>query len=270
MKKGGLGAAIFIVVLLIIAVRNDDGDWFTPEARSTVDTPNPTRLRFDIDKSDQVIIVTADSWGATHATAALWERQEDRTWRNVTGDDQARIGRNGFGQNRKEGDGTTPAGSFRLTAAFGSSKVSSTNLPYSKVEPGDCWISDTKDASYNQWTTRTNCSFPNENLYELAKNNGLYAHTVVIDFNTHPIVVGSGSAIFLYRNEFLKGSRGTTRATKAGVTLAEGDLMEMFRRLAEDAHPVIVMGPLNWIVGPRDSTAVVDGEKVDLTPDGAG
>ncbi len=262
MKKGA-GATIFIVILLFFALRNDDGDWFRPEARSKVETPNPDRLRFDIDKSDQVLIVTTDKWGATHATAALWERQQDGTWRN-TGDHQARIGRNGFGQNRREGDGTTPAGGFRLTAAFGSAKDSVTNLPYSRAEPGDCWISDTGDPSYNQWTTRTNCSLPNVDLYGRAKDGGPYAHAVVIDFNTHPIVVGKGSAIFVYRHEYLKGSRGTTRATQAGVTLAEDELLQIFRRLDEDAHPVVVMGPVEWIVGPRDPSAVVDGEKVSL------
>lgn len=272
MKKVGLGAAIFILVLLLIAFRNDDGDWFTPDRRSTVETPNPSDLRFNIDKSDQVLIVTTDSWGATHATAALWERQKDGSWKNTTDDNQARIGRNGFGQNRSEGDGTTPAGSYRLTAAFGSAKESSTNLPYSKLEPGDCWISDTRDASYNQWTTREKCLPPNVNMFELAEENGVYAHAVVIDFNTHPISPGKGSAIFLYRNEILKGSKSTTTATTAGVTLSESDLMEVFRKLDEDAHPVIVMGPLKWIVGPRDNTAVVDGEKVNLDPgpDGAG
>ena len=272
MKKTGLGAAIFIFVLLLIAFRNDDGDWFTSDRRSTVETPSPDKLRFNIDKSDQVLIVTTDTWGATHATAALWERQKDGSWKNSTADNQARIGRNGFSENRSEGDGTTPAGIFRLTAAFGSAKESSTNLPYSKVEPGDCWISDTNDASYNQWTTRENCSPPNVNMYELAQNNGVYAHAVVIDFNTHPISPGKGSAVFLYRNELLKGSKSTTTATTAGVTLSESDLMEVFRKLDEDAHPVIVMGPLKWIVGPRDTTAVVDGEKVSLDPgpDGAG
>ncbi len=273
MKKTGLGAAIFIFVLLLIAFRNDDGDWFTPDRRSTVETPSPTDLRFNIDKSDQVMIVATDSWGATHATAALWERQKDGSWKNSSGDSQARIGRNGFSENRSEGDGTTPAGRFRLTAAFGSAEESSTNLPYSQVAPTDCWISDTRDASYNQWTSRENCTPPNVNMYQRAQENGVYAHAVVIDFNTGvDFAVGKGSAIFLYRNELLKGSRSTSTSTSGGVTLSESDLMEVFRKLDEDAHPVIVMGPLKWIVGPRDTTAVVDGEKVgvDPGPDGAG
>ena len=265
--KLGTGALVFLLILIILAVRNQDGDWFSPTVVSKVETPNPDNLRFNLGNSDQVLIVTTQDWGSTHATAALWEKTSDgKTWKRVDGDYQARVGRSGLKVNRSEGDGTTPAGIFHLSSAFGASSNIETGLRYQKVEQGSCWISDVTDPKYNEWTLRGNCAPKNEDLFAGAQNNGPYAHAVVIDFNTHPVIVGKGSAIFLYRNEFVNGNRGPTRATKAGITLANDDLLNIFRTLSDDLQPVVVIGPIKWIIGPKESTSVVDGEKLDLAP----
>lgn len=265
MSKLGIGFWIFILFLILVALRNTDGDWFTPDRRSEVATPNPEELRFDLGRHEQILIVTADTWGSNLATAALWEKNSDGEWKNVTGDNQARIGLKGFkvGDARSEGDGTTPAGMYRLTSTFGSAEEGGTNLPYTQVKRGHCWISDTKDPGYNTWTTRSPCGVGNVDLYERAVKEKIYAKTIVVDFNTAPIVNGRGSAIFVYRHEYVNGERGQARATKAGITLSNNDLSDVFRRLNEDFQPVIILGPVDWITGPKDSTGV-DGEKIDL------
>src|SRR4051794_41918163 len=60
--------------------------------------------------SRQLITVRAGTARSTYATARTWVRGEDGCWRPVGGPHTARVGKNGVRANRREGDGSTPAG----------------------------------------------------------------------------------------------------------------------------------------------------------------
>jgi L,D-peptidoglycan transpeptidase YkuD (ErfK/YbiS/YcfS/YnhG family) len=63
----------------------------------------------------------ADLHGDTRVAVRTYQRARpgDR-WRLVRGPMPGRIGYNGFSANRREGDGTTPAGTFGFVYGFGS------------------------------------------------------------------------------------------------------------------------------------------------------
>src|SRR3712207_1619678 len=61
----------------------------------------------------QLITIEAASTRTTHATARIW-RRSGGCWVAAGGPYAARVGRNGIRRDRREGDGTTPIGTFPI------------------------------------------------------------------------------------------------------------------------------------------------------------
>lgn len=123
-----------------------------------------------------------------------------------------RVGYNGIsnGLTRRQGSGTTPAGTYTMTESFGNSPRPMTALSYRRVTAGDYWIQDQNSLFYN---TLRNSSLGGFLATTLGSNGSArlldyttqYAHAVVINFNRAPDskVVGRGSE---------SSSTSTTRA----------------------------------------------------------
>src|SRR5438045_3336276 len=77
-----------------------------PNLANELATPTPPA-------SQQLITVDAATARSTYATARLWSRV-DGCWSQVGGPYTARVGRTGVKQNKREGDGATPAGTFPI------------------------------------------------------------------------------------------------------------------------------------------------------------
>lgn len=118
-----------------------------------------------------------------------------------------RVGYGGIadGVTRRQGTGTTPAGTYSMTEAFGNSASPGTALPYHRVQRGDWWVQDNNSAFYNSrrheslggFLLRTNGLNGSERLTDFGNQ---YAHSVVINFNRAPdtMVRKRGSGIFLH------------------------------------------------------------------------
>src|SRR5438876_6297396 len=65
--------------------------------------------------SSQLITIAAQNARASYAIARTWTRA-DGCWAPTNGPYTARVGRNGIRRDKREGDGTTPAGTFRIGA----------------------------------------------------------------------------------------------------------------------------------------------------------
>jgi L,D-peptidoglycan transpeptidase YkuD (ErfK/YbiS/YcfS/YnhG family) len=207
--------------------------------------PVPDRLNVGYGDARQLVVVTTPAWGSTSGILTTYER-DGRTWRLVHGPFPARIGRNGFRVDRREGDGTTPAGSFPITGVMGRQPDPGVQFPYRRIVPGDCWISDTSSPSYNRLVTAIPCNRPNEDLYAIGV--GPYRYLATVGYNTNPVVPGLGSAIFLHRHQYT--ASGGTAATSGCISLAEPELLAVLRWLDPAARPRIVMGPDAWLIHP--------------------
>ena len=144
----------------------------------------------------------------------------------------ARIGDNGFSANRREGDGTTPAGTFGFVYGFGSQpNPGMRGFSYRRLQPNSCWSGSRAD--YNRWVTRP-CTY-GESLW---KNRRVaYRHAAVIDFNYRRPVYKKGSGIFLH---------GQTGGPTAGcVSLRPKDLVAVLRWLRPGTR--IAMGPAGYL-----------------------
>lgn len=108
------------------------------------------------------------------------------------------IGRGGFTDHKKEGDGATPKGHFRLLATYARADrgcPDTAHLSLTFIGPQDKWSDDPNDPHYNQHRNAYAYPFSHERLY---RGDALYDLFAVMDHNLSPARTGKGSAIFLH------------------------------------------------------------------------
>lgn len=163
---------------------------------------------------------------STTATLQLWERS-GRCWRLAAGPWAARVGRTGLSARKREGDGATPTGTYRLgTLVYGLAPNPGVER-YRRLRCGDWWDSDPGSPTYNRFrhvACGTRPGFRGEALWRISPQ---YRHFAVIEYNVRPTVPGRGSAIFLHVS--------AGRPTAGCVALPEPQLVRLLRRLREGA-----------------------------------
>jgi L,D-peptidoglycan transpeptidase YkuD (ErfK/YbiS/YcfS/YnhG family) len=136
------------------------------------------------------------------------------------------LGRSGIGASKREGDGVSPRGCFRLRGGayrpdhFGARPR--TSLPLRATRPGDGWCDDPRDRRYNRPIALPAPGISAERMW---REDGLYDLVIDLDYNREPIRRGRGSAIFLHlaRPGFLP--------TEGCVALERADLLRLLARL---------------------------------------
>jgi L,D-peptidoglycan transpeptidase YkuD (ErfK/YbiS/YcfS/YnhG family) len=107
------------------------------------------------------------------------------------------LGRGGVKANKREGDGATPRGTFRLKRLWWRAERHprpATLLPTHRIKPDDGWCEDPSDRHYNRPIKVP----PDSTADRLARADTLYDFIVEIDHNTRPRVAGRGSAVFIH------------------------------------------------------------------------
>ena len=107
------------------------------------------------------------------------------------------LGRSGKRHGKREGDGASPVGRFRLLQAFYRADHGPrprTGLPLRPIRPDDGWCDDVRDRRYNRLVP-----LPGPTSHEkMWRDDHLYDVVLDIAWNRGPIVKGRGSAIFLH------------------------------------------------------------------------
>src|SRR5512146_1724000 len=107
------------------------------------------------------------------------------------------LGRAGIKANKREGDGATPRGRFRLKRLWWRADRHprpTTLLPVRRITSDDGWCEDPADRRYNRPVKVP----PGSTADRLARPDRLYDFIVEIDHNTRPRVAGRGSAVFIH------------------------------------------------------------------------
>ena len=107
------------------------------------------------------------------------------------------LGRSGPTRSKREGDGASPVGRFRLLQAiYRADRIPRirTGLRLRAIRPRDGWCDDSRDRRYNR-PVPLPCAASHENLW---REDALYDVVVDIGWNRGPIRAGRGSAIFLH------------------------------------------------------------------------
>jgi len=227
----------------------------TPDSISETDFSQIAKL----DDSRQLIIVKTGDWNAVNGTLQRYERSAaSQKWQAVGKPIPIVIGRNGmaWGRNgadnwaklakagdpiKKEGDGRSPAGIFKLSSAFGyatkeqSGKV---KLPYVQATKTLECVDDSQSKNYNRVIERGSITKPDWNSSEqMLRDDDLYRWGVIVDHNYAKPEAGCGSCIFLHI--WSGAGKGT-----AGCTAMESVMMEeLLFWLDPQKQPVIVQLP---------------------------
>jgi L,D-peptidoglycan transpeptidase YkuD (ErfK/YbiS/YcfS/YnhG family) len=107
------------------------------------------------------------------------------------------LGRGGIRANKREGDGGTPRGTFRLRRLWWRADRAArprTLLPVRRIRADDGWCEDPRDRHYNR-PVRLKPDHPGDRL---KRADHLYDLIVELDHNTRPRIAGRGSAVFVH------------------------------------------------------------------------
>jgi L,D-peptidoglycan transpeptidase YkuD (ErfK/YbiS/YcfS/YnhG family) len=187
-------------------------------------------------------VVTVDHLRGVRARVSLWRLSADGWERQLTTTD----GRTGYGglvdgDRRRQGSGTTPLGTYGLTATFGTHAADPrASMPHHRIRKGDHWVQDNGSDFYNQLRNQRDGGFrwwlpksdpdSSERLTDYPRQ---YEWSIVTDFNAEQ-VRHRGSGIFLHVN-----GRGAT----GGCISAPRRFVRSLVRLLDPARvPVIGIG----------------------------
>ena len=132
------------------------------------------------------------------------------------------LGRAGISNDKREGDGATPAGIWPIREVlFRADRVAlATGLPHAPLKPDDGWCDDPADRNYNRLI-----KLPSKRSAEgLKRGDHLYDLVLVLGYNDRPRVRGRGSAIFVHL------ARPGYTPTEGCIALSLRDLSALIRQ----------------------------------------
>lgn len=142
------------------------------------------------------------------------------------------VGRNGFSNNKKEGDGCTPTGTWKLLNVYyrpDKMPKPNTALPVIEITQNMGWSDDPTDLAYNTCINLP-YAFSREGLW---REDDVYDLFITIDHNTNPVISGKGSAIFIHK------MRPEATPTEGCLALSFEDLMYLVETATCDTCWVI-------------------------------
>jgi zinc D-Ala-D-Ala dipeptidase len=188
-------------------------------ARTTVADATPV----DASKPDTTLLAsttalvtvrTAD-WNTSSGTLTRFRRGA-AGWESLGAPSPVKIGRSGLawgrglhgqgriegfdGGEKKEGDGRSPAGAFRLRKTYGyaATPPAGSAIAYEPMTTTLQCIEDTTSAFYNQIVDREKVTPDWSSTDLLRRKDGLYELIAFVEHNTAPVQPGAGSCILLH------------------------------------------------------------------------
>lgn len=147
---------------------------------------------------------------------------------------QCVAGKNGavLTEQKREGDGATPAGSFTIRKVlFRTDKIAKPESPFetAEISTNDGWCDDINDLNYNK-LVKLPYPASHENLW---REDNIYDIIAVLGHNDNPVAAGKGSAIFMHiaRPEFT--------ATDGCLALSLPDLLEILKNCRLETKVII-------------------------------
>lgn len=142
------------------------------------------------------------------------------------------LGRSGIKTDKREGDGATPRGHFRLLRLWWRADRGprpATQLPVRRIRRDDAWSEEPHDRRYNR-PIRLREGAPGDRLW---REDALYDLIIEIDHNTRPRIAERGSAVFIHV------ARAGYGPTAGCVALKARDLRLLLARLSPRTKIVI-------------------------------
>jgi L,D-peptidoglycan transpeptidase YkuD (ErfK/YbiS/YcfS/YnhG family) len=138
------------------------------------------------------------------------------------------LGRAGIKANKREGDGATPRGRFRLRQLWWrGDRISRPHaaFPSRAIRRDDAWCEDATDRRYNR-PIRLSPQAPGDRLW---RDDHLYDLIIELDHNTRPRIANRGSAVFIHF------ARPGLLPTAGCVALRAQDFRSLLARLRKNS-----------------------------------
>jgi D-alanyl-D-alanine dipeptidase len=203
-------------------------------------------------QSSQMVVVTTKKWTATDGTLRRFERTE-RGWEQFGPAVPVVVGRSGLGwglglnpasptgPQKKEGDGRSPAGIFRLTYAFGYAPpedVRQIKLPYIQCTSSVECVDDTNSAYYNIIVDRHKVAKVDwKSSEKMRMSDDEYKLGVFVAHNASPTEPGAGSCVFMHI------WKEPGHPTSGCTAMSEGSIDSVAGWLDARSNPVLVQLP---------------------------
>jgi L,D-peptidoglycan transpeptidase YkuD (ErfK/YbiS/YcfS/YnhG family) len=143
------------------------------------------------------------------------------------------LGKGGVVEDKIEGDGGTPLGTFPIRKVFyRSDRVRSivTDLELSEITRDMGWCDDVSKDEYNK-----EVKLPFEGKHEeMYRDDHVYDVVCVLGYNDEPVVKGKGSAVFMHL------SRENYTPTEGCVALSLEDMTTLLSRVSRDTVVTIL------------------------------
>jgi D-alanyl-D-alanine dipeptidase len=209
--------------------------------------------------STQMIAVTTTDWNSFAGQLERYERaRPGKRWKAVGSPVAIVVGKNGLGWGagliptdspstrspqdpvKKEGDGKSPAGVFRLKTAFGyaAQPQPGWKMPYIKLTPSVECVDDSASRFYNRVLDRATVAPDWYSSEQMSQAGEAYRWGVVVDHNANPIVPGLGSCVFLH----IWGGPGV--GTAGCTAMPQEQLEPILAWLDPARNPLLVQLPL--------------------------
>ena len=181
---------------------------------------------------DQLIVVAASGMNSSDCVVSMHERNSDGDWVqifSVTG----YVGVDGmvYDEDRYEGCGRTPIGTYKFTKAFGIAPDPGCAIPYTELTDDLYWSGDYSE-HYNQMVSINDYPYlDTSNSEHLVDYDPAYQYCLNIGFNRE-CMAGRGSAIFLH-------CFGNNPYTMGCVAVSEDTMVEILQRVEPNCVIVI-------------------------------
>jgi L,D-peptidoglycan transpeptidase YkuD (ErfK/YbiS/YcfS/YnhG family) len=208
--------------------------------------------------TSQLIIGIAPNQNSSYVTLSIFEKS-NTGWKQASPAWKGRLGRNGLawgiglhpnnlpGMMKKEGDGRSPAGIFKIGSesgyAFGYASAISKrpNLPYKQITTRDLWVEDVSSPYYNR-----HILIPHQPKTSWEKKaqmrQGDFAHSLKL-FIAHNegtsarrAIPNAGSSIFFH---IWRGNG--TKATAGCTTMQAEKLKSLISKIDPAKNPIYVL-----------------------------
>lgn len=204
----------------------------------------------------QILVVTTPGWDNINGKLQRYERRTGKAaWQPVGEAVPIIVGRSGLawgsgvypaqtgGPVKKEGDGRSPAGIYRVPELFGyAPKADATGfqLPYVQATDSLECVDDVNSRYYNRLVDRNKIRRVDwKSSEDMHRKDELYRWGAVVAHNSPRVRRGGGSCIFLHIGQAVEGSAGTAGCT----AMREPALLEVLRWLDPKRKPLLVQLP---------------------------
>ena len=203
--------------------------------------------------STQCLVGTTENWDSSHVTLQFYQKN-GQEWQSSGAAWRGRLGKSGLvwglglhplpanTTNKKEGDGCTPAGVFRIGGAWGNDQTirKHPQLAYRQVTSRDLWVEDTASESYNRHLVLSHePATAWEKKQQMKQNDEAHSLKLFIAHNAAPRVVkGAGSSIFFH---IWRG--GGSKASVGCTTMEETKLKNLIATIDPTRQPLYVIMP---------------------------